>query len=452
MKSIKPLHSLACSLFFWGGLVLVILSVFPFHDDAIDHVTDIYADGSAIASIQSDPQIEPPGQPLGSLPVEVEVTHITGALRSGEGFDDSLKRFQLPAGIRVDLIEALSGTLDFRRLRPGDHFDITLDKSNGELIKCVYESGPLNIYTVDRSDVGYIAEKVAIPLELRTVRLTGVIQSSLFVTFTELGEEPKLVHEYAGIFASKIDFNTESRPGDRIELVYEKYFKDDAFVGYGKIISASYEQTDKLWQGHFYASAETPVGYYDIAGEELGTSFLRSPIPFGRVTSRFSYRRKHPITKVVRPHLGIDLAAPAGTPILAASEGKVIQRGRNGGFGKTVIVKHAGGYKTHYGHLSRYAKNIKVGSRVQQKDVIGYVGSTGISTGPHLDYRISINGVFKNPFSLKFKPNHIITGDELTSFQQMIIKLSELMDSSDDATVLQVKNIVLSKENNIFFL
>lgn len=428
-------------------MILLHINTSPFYTD---RKVDTYEKGTALASIPSSPAEEPLPLP-DALSDEPSYRKINGDLRGGEGLDDSFKRFNLPTKIRAELIQTLAGTLDLKKLLPQDCYSVTLDK-NGELVSCTFESGPLSIYTVSRAEEGLKTEKLAIPLELRTIRLTGTMQSSIFATFTELGEEPKLVHEYAGIFASKIDFNTEARQGDRLDLVFEKYFKDNVFVGYGNILYASYTQADKSWQGHYSASDKVPAGYYDEEGEELGTSFLRSPIPFGRVTSGFSYHRKHPITHEVKPHLGIDLAAPFGTPVLAVSEGKVVFIGRKGGFGKTVVLKHAGGYETHYGHLSNYGKGLKVGSRVQQKDVIGFVGSTGVSTGPHLDYRISLNGNFKNPFSLKFKPRYTLSAEELVYFRKEIEKLAALLEESGDLKVLQVKNIVFSEDDPIFLL
>ena len=184
----------------------------------------------------------------------------------------------------------------------------------------------------------------------------------------------------------------------------------------------------------------------------MGTSFLRSPIPFGKVTSRFSYRRRHPILKVVRPHLGVDLAVPTGTPVMAASGGKIVFRGWKGDYGNQVVIKHTNGYKTYYGHLSKFRKGQKVGSQVKQKDIIGYVGSTGLSTGPHLDYRISYEGVFKNPFSIEFKPKSVLIGKELASFSEERGRLARLMDVPDDQKVLYVKRVVLGRDKDIAFL
>lgn len=447
---------MAFSIVFWTVLVLLMLAFNSTPSIFNDPTDRTFGEGTAIASISPHNSLDMPQPPpdlsaVTSVVPSPEYKKITGELRVGEGLDESLKRMQLSAAIRKELIQALSGTLDFRRLRPHDCYTVTLDEK-GELLRYDYESGPLQAYRVVKTADGFRAENVAIPLELRVERLTGVVRSSLFATFTELGEQPKLIHAFANIFASKIDFNTESRQGDRVDIIYEKYFKDDELVGYGKILVARYEQADTSWEGYYYASAETPAGYYDKNGEELGTSFLRSPIPFGRVTSGFSYRRKHPISKVVRPHLGVDLAAPTGTPVLAASEGKVVYRGWKGGFGKTVIIKHSGGYRTHYGHLSRYGKGIKVGSRVEQKDVIGHVGSTGQSTGPHLDYRISLNGKFKNPFSLKFKPKYTISGAEVENFREAAARIAQLINGPADSPVLQVKNVLLNDDIKLFFL
>ncbi|MBW2164429.1 MAG: M23 family metallopeptidase [Deltaproteobacteria bacterium] len=220
---------------------------------------------------------------------------------------------------------------------------------------------------------------------------------------------------FTDIFASRLDFNTETRLGDQFDVIVEEYFKDDRFVGYGK------------------------GKYYDSDGREVGTSFLRSPLPVYRVTSKFSKRRLHPILKVYRPHLGVDLAAPIGTRIMAAADGRVSFVGWQKGFGRTVILKHPGGYKTYYGHLSRFAKGIKKGIRVEQKQIIGYVGSSGLSTGPHLDYRIKENGIFKNPFNMKFKPKSKLAGKALDDYIEEQGEWRQLIENNSAPKTLQIE-------------
>jgi len=379
-------------------------------------------------------------------------TEIAGKIKKGESFDLAMKRIEVSETVRLEIIKGFGKSLDFKMLQPGDRFTIVLDQDNS-ITRATYESGLLSTHILKRNaDGNYEATKQAVPLEYRVERLSGDIASSLYAAFAELGEEPKLIHAYADIFASKIDFNTETRVGDRFELLVEKYFKGDVFVGYGKILVARYQRQNVEYQGYHFASENTPSGHFDQNGEALGTWFIRSPIPFGRVTSRFTMRRKHPVDGVVRPHLGVDLAAPRGTSVMATAEGKVEYIGRKGGFGKTIILRHHGGYKTYYGHLNGYKKGLRKGSAVQQKDIIGYVGSTGISTGPHLDYRIQYNGVFRNPFGMKFKAKTVLKDEELTLFLQSSSEIAELFNAETGEKTLQVKNIILTEDNIISFL
>ncbi len=452
-KHYSPIK-IAATLAFWIFLTLFLINKNFTNTD--NHTLDSFKTGTAIASISEDFTSESIKQPASDLreskPVnEVLFKEIVGELKSGESFADSLKRSNVTAKVKQELIQTLTGTLDFKRLRPKDRYSIQLDE-NGELYSSTYESGPLNIYNVTKTDNGLIAEKASIPLEVKTLKISGTIKTSIFSSFIELGEKPKLIHGFADIFASKIDFNSEPRVGDKFSLVFEKYYKEEEFVGYGRILVANYEQSDHTFKGFWYSSEQTLAGHFNPEGEELGTSFIRSPIPFGRISSRFSYKRKHPILKVTRPHLGIDLAAPTGTPIMAASDGRVVFKGWKGGFGKTIVLKHGNGYKTHYGHMSRYKKGLKVGSRVNKQDTIGYVGSTGLSTGPHLDYRISYKGVFKNPFSIKFKPNSVLTGAELDKFKTAKDILAQLMNIPDAQKTLIVKSVVFNPDSAISFL
>ena len=451
MGSGKILTGLTVCLSFWIGIVLVLLSV---HGDFNDKATA--SPISADLEEQRDVLSNVPSSDLTAvlLPVTLPVmeTEITGEIHAGESFDLAMKRLEVSETVRLDIIKGFGKSLDFKMLQPGDRFTIVLDQGNS-IARATYESGLLNTHILQRNaDGNYGATKQAVPLEYRVERISGVIASSLYAAFSELGEGPRLIHAYADIFASKIDFNTETRGGDRFELLVEKYFKDDVFVGYGKILVARYQRQNAEYQGYHFASENTPAGHFDQNGEALGTWFIRSPIPFGRVTSRFTMRRKHPVDGVVRPHLGVDLAAPRGTSVMATAEGKVEYIGRKGGFGKTIILRHHGGYKTYYGHLNGYKKGLKKGSTVQQKDIIGYVGSTGISTGPHLDYRIRYNGVFRNPFGIKFKAKTVLKDEELALFLQSSAEIAELFNADTDEKTLQVKNIILTEEHTISFL
>ena len=451
MDSGKILTGLFVSVSFWAAVVLLLLfSHGEFNDWAI--ATPITAD--ALDQNNADMNSSVPEKINLSVmkTPSIPFTEIDGEINRGETFTQVMKRLNVADTVRFDIIKGFEKTLDFRELQPGDRFTIRLDRDNS-ILQAIYTSGPLNTHILARNEEGaYLASRQEIPLEYRIERISGTIESSLYVAFSALGESPKLIHEFADIFASKIDFNTETRSGDSFSLLVEKYYKDDVFVGYGKILVARYQKENIRYEGYHYASENTPSGYFDQNGEALGTWFIRSPIPFGRVTSRFTMRRKHPVDGVIRPHLGVDLAAPLGTPVQATADGRVEYIGRKGGFGKTIVLQHHGGYKTYYGHLNSYKKGLHKGSPVTQKEVIGYVGSTGISTGPHLDYRIQYNGVFRNPFSIKFKPKIVLQDKELDFFHNTKARTADLFNADTGERILQVKNVTLSEKNRITFL
>ncbi|MBC8316722.1 MAG: M23 family metallopeptidase [Desulfobulbaceae bacterium] len=412
----------------------------------------------AIASV---PEIYPETAPLSVvqeiIPVfpEPQYVEINGSIKNGDTFSKALSRQeQISSPVKQQIIQSLSACLDFRQLKPGDEYKVLLDEENN-LVRCTYEAGPLETYVVEK-DAGetdaFVSRKEAISLEVKTVHFAGEMQSSLFEAFKEIKENSKLVYAFADIFASQIDFNTEPRQYDRFEGVVEKYYKNDEFIGYGNIIYAKYEQQDgSVHEGFYYRGQDGIDGHFNLDGEELGTFFIKSPLPMGRVTSRFTWRRKHPISGVVKPHLGIDLAAPSGTPVIAASDGKVEFAGVNGGYGKQVILSHSGGYRTYYGHLSRYGKGLKKGSRVKQKQVIGYVGSTGISTGPHLDYRLKLGNQFLDPFAAKFKPRSILSGETFASFLKETESTSLFLVNREQ-NILSVEQKIVQPEETLSIL
>jgi len=381
------------------------------------------------------------------------VREIVGEIRPGDSLSSSFRSNGVDDEIQHSVVTAFSGMVNFREMKPKDRYTLTLD-DDGSLVKCLYESGPLEVHAIERTSEGSLkAKKLDVSLDCRTVKLRGRIESSLYAALSAFHEDPKLIYSFADIFASKIDFNTETRYGDTFELVFEKYYKKDQFVGYGKILVARYNSKEVgPLEGFYYDKGNDETAYFDQRGFELGESFIRSPIPMARVSSGFSYNRLHPVLDIVRPHLGVDLAAPTGTPIMATSDGRVNFSDWKGGFGKLIIIDHGGGYQTYYAHLSGFASNIKAGARVHQKQIIGYVGSTGIATGPHLDYRMAQNGVFSNPFNVKFRPRSQLAGTQLVLFHQDLQSLTQLASSLDDPKVVVVKNVVVTPDTPISML
>lgn len=381
------------------------------------------------------------------------VSHkINGEIKPGDTLSDSLSRHsEIPSRVKWQIIDKLSSCLDLRYLNPSDRYTVFLDGKN-KLIRCEYRTGPLESYSIKEKDGELTANQEPVSLEVKTQYINGEIETSLFKAFSSLGERPSLIYAFADIFASQVDFNREPRPGDRFEALCEKYYKDSEFVGYGNIIYARYiPDNGESHEGFFYPSDNNNGAYYAKDGKELGTFFLKTPLPVFRVTSEFTWKRKHPILGVVRPHLGVDLAAPRGTPVRAVADGKVNFKGKRGGYGNQVILSHRNSYKTYYGHLSRFPGGLNPGEEVKQKEIIGYVGSTGLSTGPHLDYRLKKGNKFLDPMATEFKPRSILNGRELARFRESMEDINILLARKDDKKILLVRQMVLEPGDNIVF-
>lgn len=394
--------------------------------------------------------------PEGSQGSDQPTCEIAATIKHGETFDTSLRKQNIPADVRMTIIDALRSKLNFKRIKPEDNYTLQLD-DKGQLASFRYESSPLDILTIKNSDNGYQVSKAAIELERKKVKISGEISSSLFAAFTDKDEDMRLVYAFADIFSSKIDFNTEIRPGDRFSLVVDKYYKNGKLVGYGKIEAAQYYRLNGPVLSAYLFSPNTGKDvYYDQDGYGVGTSFLRSPVPIGRLTSKFSYRRRHPITGQIKPHLGVNLAAPIGTPIMAVADGKVIELVHaKRGFGNQIILAHSGDFKTYYGHLSRFKAGLHRGSPVSKKEIIGYVGSSGTSTGPHIDYRVQHHTVFADPFGMRFKTEVALTGKDLRRFKQetqAVSTLADLKSFTPETQVLKVSNLTITQDHNIMLL
>jgi murein DD-endopeptidase MepM/ murein hydrolase activator NlpD len=281
----------------------------------------------------------------------------------------------------------------------------------GELVTFIYEASPTEIYEIEKDSEGYIAQRKKIHLKTRLAKVVGEIHSSLFEAMDAVGEQEPLTITFAEILAWEIDFYKDVREGDRFKVVVEKIYKEDQFIQYGTLYAVEYQRGEKIIRGIRYKN-----GYYNDGGVSLKKAFLKAPLRFNRISSKFSRARAHPILGGVRPHFGVDYAAPSGTSIRAVADGTVTSCGWNSGFGNQVILRHMNGYTTYYGHLSSFGPGIRKGARVKQQQVIGYVGSTGLSTGPHLDYRLMKDGQFRNPLKETFIPGVPIEKKEMEMF------------------------------------
>jgi murein DD-endopeptidase MepM/ murein hydrolase activator NlpD len=357
------------------------------------------------------PASSPPPAAGTSTSREPRLHTIEGEVRERSTLFQSLAEKNIPPRWIDLIISELKSYVNFRKIKGGTYHLITDEK--GDLVKFIYEAGPTEIYEIEKDGQKYVARRKSVPVEIRLVKVVGEIRSSLFEAMDAAGEQDPLTIAFAEILAWEIDFYKDVREGDRFKVVVEKVYKGDQFVEYGAIHGVEYQRGEKIIRGIRYKD-----GYYDDKGFSLRKAFLKAPLRFARISSRFSWARRHPILGGVRPHFGVDYAAPPGTPIWAVADGTVTSCGWNDGFGKQVILRHMNGYTTYYGHLSRFGPGIRKGARVKQKQVIGYVGSTGLSTGPHLDYRLLKDGRFRNPLRETFLPGVPIQKKEMGMFEK----------------------------------
>jgi murein DD-endopeptidase MepM/ murein hydrolase activator NlpD len=341
---------------------------------------------------------------------------VVSSLGKGRTFQDALAALGVSKDRVIQIVEVLRPHIDFRRLQAQDGLELHHD-SDGDLVKLVYRQSPVDIVEVKREDDIWTGTRLEVPVQCRVVLISGTLKDSLFESIERLGEQPQLVLDFAEIFAWDFDFAADSQPGDRFRMLVEKVSADEQFVKYGRILAAEYESEGQRHTGIYFQDRERD-GYYTPAGESLRRAFLKSPLEFTRISSIFTHARRHPILGGVRPHLAVDYAAPHGTPVWAVADGTVEYAGYKGGNGNTVIIRHRWNFKTMYNHLSRFGKSVRRGIAIRQRQVIGYVGSTGLSTGPHLDYRVMKDGRFVNPLKQTFLPGLPISSSNRAAFTE----------------------------------
>jgi murein DD-endopeptidase MepM/ murein hydrolase activator NlpD len=342
---------------------------------------------------------------------------LAGALR-GAGVDPILVD-QIARGLRP--------MFDFRGARSGDFYALIRDEQ-GKLLSFEYQRGRSDVYRLERDALGsLVARRETAPLERRVLQLGGVVRSSLFESMRDLGERPELVYAFADIFAWDFDFSKQTRPGDEFRMVYEKFFDKDGFVRYGRILAAEYRASNKNHVAVWFEDQNGKGDFFTPDGNSVRRAFLKAPLKFTRISSRYTKARLHPVLHVRRPHEGVDYAAPVGTPVWAVARGQVIFSGWSGGFGRLVKIKHTNGVVSYYGHLSRYARGLRVGQTVDQKQLIGYVGMSGLATGPHLDFRLQKNGRFMDPLNVRMDMGEPIPARAKPRFEQVRdMRLAEL--------------------------
>ncbi len=395
-------------------------------------MTTHYGDISDLLSPETDRSLDP----VLSSATDSTLTITTGRVPKGGTLAGALRGSRVSPVLVDQIARGLRPIFDFRRAHAGDFYALIRDDA-GQLLSFEYQRGRGEVFRLDRGPSGgLIAKKEVAPLERRVLQLGGVVKGSLFNSLVDLGEGAELVHAFTDIFLWDIDFSTQTRPGDEFRMVFEKYFDKDGFVRYGRVLAAEYRASKGDFVAVWFEDEQGRGDYYSPDGNSVRRSFLKAPVKYSRISSRYSKARLHPILRVRRPHEGVDYAAPIGTPVWSVANGKVIHVGWSGGFGHLVKIKHSNGYISYYGHLSRYPKGLRVGQSVSQKQLIGFVGKTGLATGPHLDFRIQKNGRFFDPLSVKFEMGEPVPSRSLVRFNQIKdMRLAELQAAEPTAVL-----------------
>ena len=354
---------------------------------------------------------------------------------TGQNFAAALEKFGLSEQEASSVSQAAQHAFNLRQVRAGN--TITVGRSvEGTLREIDYKIDPERMLKIVPEERGFAAQVTEIPAKKEITAVSGRVEDSLFNAVEDAGESAELALRLAQIFGYDLDFYTDPRKGDTFRIVLEKKkYMNGQTAGYGKIVAAEYENAGKKYQALLFHDPMGRAGFYSADGKSLQKAFLRSPLKFGApVTSHFSRARFHPILKTYRPHMGTDYGAPIGTPVQAIGSGRVVFAGRKGGEGNMVQVAHFNGYETMYLHLSRMF--VRSGERVEIGKTIGLVGSTGLSTGPHLDFRILQKGQYKNFERLGLPPSDPVSKKNWPEFAAVrekwlpLLKNPELIQAS----------------------
>ncbi|OEU44661.1 MAG: hypothetical protein BBJ60_09535 [Desulfobacterales bacterium S7086C20] len=345
----------------------------------------------------------------------------------GDTFYKVLLGFGIPPSEVFSLIESSKGIHNLKRVTTGTTMTLKVDPVQNTVTCLEFGYDNRHMLVVTKTDQGYVASKEEIVFDTRIRTIGGVIKSNLYEDAARAGCSPQLILSFADVFAWDIDFFSDLRKNDSFRLVFEEMYKDGEFVKYGKIIAAQFINREDPFRAFYFECGNGEAGYYDDEGKSVAREFLKSPLRYSRISSRFSGRRFHPILRIYRPHSGVDYAAPRGTPVEATCNGKVIFVGWKGGYGKCAIVKHNHTYTSYYGHLSRFARGMKKGKIIKQGQVIGYVGATGLATGPHLDYRLKKRGQFIDPLKYKSPRMRSLSKALMPQFEECKRQMSAML-------------------------
>lgn len=388
-------------------------------------------DAAAITSDVLEPVIE--------IEPDPEYDKLTLTVGRGDTMEKLFRKNSLDVGHLMQIAQIDEAEQRFRRIKPGDVFEV--EHEDGQIFSIFSKLDLTTALRIDRVEDNFVAQIIERPVEHRKRHAYGVIESSLFESAAQAGLSDGTIMNVAGIFAWDVDFILDIRSGDNYYVQYEEIWQDGEFVTDGEIIAAEFNNNGRQLRAVRFKDGENNTDYFTPDGDSVRKAFIRAPVDFTRISSNFNPKRRHPILNTIRAHRGVDYAAPRGTPIKAAGDGKVIFRGTKSGYGRVVILQHGGNITTLYAHMSGYAAKATLGSRVRQGQTIGYVGMTGLATANHLHYEYRLNGVHRNPRTVSL-PDAEPIADKYR--EQFLAEAAPILEELDRFKSTQVASIAYS--------
>ncbi len=423
-----PRTHLLLSMVLLGGVILIALRP--------DSPTEQPRQQAKTINLPAKPARKPEPQP--QAPDTPQWQTIT--VESGDSLSSLLQPLGVGAGQVFALINSDDKLKRLTKIRPGETLNVIVE--DDRLTQVQYHPSKVETLTARLRGGGWETRLSQREYQKQTRFAEADITDSLFLAGAAAGISDKLTMQLANLFAWDGDFVLDIRRGDRFRIIYEELYLDGEKVGEGDILMAEFWNQDRHLTAFRYETRSGDVEYLDIKGDSMRKEFIRTPVAFSRISSRFNLSRKHPVLNRIRAHKGIDYAAPSGTPIKAAGDGKVIFAGVKGGYGNVIILKHGQIYTTLYAHMRSFAKGIRVGKRVKQSQTIGYVGASGLATGPHLHYEFRINGSHRNPLTVPLPKARGINDNERSEFLIAANRLKAQMTLFAEASTLASSDVL----------
>lgn len=356
---------------------------------------------------------------IAAAPSEPELKLTSFTVKPGDSLSSLFKKAGLTDRDLYQLINEASEAGALQRIMPGHTFTFALNQE-GQLQELIYQRNQLSSLMFTRENNVFSAQELEREPDVQIAYRRATIDSSLFMAGQRAGINDNMTMSLAGIFGWDIDFILDIRRGDTFSVLFEEHFLDGEKIGTGNILAAEFTNKGRTFQAVRYINDAGEANYFTPDGKSMRRAFLRTPVEFTRISSPFNPNRRHPVLNTIRAHKGTDYAAPRGTPVKAAGDGRIKLAGRKGGYGNTVIIQHGQTYETLYAHLNNFQSNVRPGSRVRQGQTIGYVGSTGLATGPHLHYEFYVNGRVRNPETVELPQAESVPSSELARFNSQV--------------------------------